>query len=49
MDAIFLEAWGFKVLDNIFYQDNKSSMKLEKHEQASSGKQTWHINFRYLS
>ena len=40
----FLEDQGFKVSDDIVYQDNQSSMKLEKHRQASSGKQTWHIN-----
>ena len=36
----FLEDQGFKVSDDIVYQDNQSSMKLEKHRQASSGKQT---------
>ena len=40
MDAIFLEAQGLKVLDNIVYQDNQSSIKLEKHGRESSGKRT---------
>ena len=34
--------------DNIFYQDNQSSMKLEKYGQASSGKRTCHISIHYF-
>ena len=44
----FLEDQGFKVSDDIVYQDNQSSKKLEKHGRASSGKQTGHINIRYF-
>ena len=43
-----LEAQGFKVLNNIVYQDNQIYMKLEKHGQESSGQRTQHINIRYL-
>ena len=43
-----LEAQGFKVLNNIVYQDNQIYMKLEKHGQESSGQQTQHINIRYF-
>ena len=34
--------------DNILYQDNKSSILLEKNGKASSGKRTKHINIRYF-
>ena len=47
MDDILLEVQGFKESDNIVYQDNQSSIKLEKHGQASSGKRTWYINIHY--
>ena len=33
--------------DNIVYQDNMSTMKLENNERALSGKKTRHINIRY--
>jgi hypothetical protein len=44
----FLEAQGYKVNDNILYQDNKSAMLLEKNGKASSSKRTKHINIRYF-
>ena len=34
--------------DNILYQDNKSSILLEKNGKMSSGKRTKHINVRYF-
>jgi len=43
----FLKAQGFKVVDTILYQDNKSSILLEQNGRASSGKRTRHINIRY--
>ena len=43
-----LEAQGFKVTENVVYEDNQRSMKLEKHSQTSSGKQTRHINICYF-
>jgi hypothetical protein len=44
----FLEGQGYKVTDNIVYQDNKSTMLLAKNGKASSGKRTKHINIRYF-
>jgi hypothetical protein len=34
--------------DNIFFQDNKSSILLEKNGKASSSKCTKNINIRYF-
>jgi hypothetical protein len=44
----FLEAQGYKIDDNLLYQDNKSSILLETNGRGSSGKQTRHINVRYF-
>jgi hypothetical protein len=44
----FLEAQGYKIEDNILYQDNKSSILLETNGRGSSGKRTRHINVRYF-
>jgi hypothetical protein len=44
----FMEAQGYKVQDNILFQDNKSSILLEKNGKASSSKRTKHINIRYF-
>jgi hypothetical protein len=44
----FMEAQGYKVRDNVLFQDNKSSLLLEKNGKASSGKRTKHINIRYF-
>ena len=44
----FLEAQGYGVKDNVVYQDNKSSILLEKNGKMSSGKHTKHINIRYF-
>ena len=43
----FLKAQGAGVVDTVFYQDNKSSMLLEKNGRASSGKRTRHIDIRF--
>jgi hypothetical protein len=40
----FLEAQGYDIKDSITYQDNQSSILLEKNGRASSGKRTRHIN-----
>ena len=42
-----LEAQGFIVNDNIVYQDNMSTIKLEENGRSSSRKRTRHINIRY--
>ena len=44
----FLEAQGYKIDDNILYQDNKSSILLETNGRGSSGKRTRHIDVRYF-
>jgi hypothetical protein len=44
----FLEAQGYKVSDNILFQDNKSAILLESNGKASSSKRTKHIHIRYF-
>jgi hypothetical protein len=44
----FMEAQGYRVQDNILFQDNKSTILLEKNGKASSSKCTKHINIRYF-
>jgi hypothetical protein len=44
----FMKAQGYDAKDNIFFQDNKSSILLEKNGKASSSKRTKHINIRYF-
>ena len=43
----FLEAQGFNVTDKIIYQDNQSTMRMEKKGRGSSGKRTCHINIQH--
>jgi hypothetical protein len=40
----FLKAQGYKVNDNVIFQDNKSTMLLERNGKASSSRRTKHIN-----
>ena len=35
MDAIFLEVKGYKLQDNILFQDNQSAIKMETHGRRS--------------
>ena len=44
----FLEAQGFSIDSNTLFQDNKSTMLLEKNGRLSSGKRTKHIKNRYF-
>ena len=44
----FLKAQGYHVNDNIIFQDNKSTMLLERNGKASSSRCTKHINVRYF-
>jgi hypothetical protein len=44
---LFMKAQGFKVVDNIVYQDNQSAILLERNGRASSSKRTRHIEIRY--
>ena len=41
--ARFLQAQGYNVTENIMYQDNKSSILLEKNGRKSAGKRTRHL------
>jgi hypothetical protein len=44
----FMKVQGYDVKDNVLFQDNKSSILLEKNGKASSRKRTKHINIWYL-
>ena len=44
---LFLEAQGFKVVDNIVHQDNQSAMLLKRNGKTLSSKKTRHIDIRY--
>eukprot|EP00804_Cyclotella_cryptica_P019093 CCRYP_021211-RA/>CCRYP_021211-RA protein AED:0.16 eAED:0.16 QI:0/0/0/0.66/1/1/3/0/1057 len=44
----FLEAMGYGVKQNVIYQDNKSSITLERNGRTSSSKRTKHIKIRYF-
>jgi hypothetical protein len=44
----FMRAQGYGVKDNVLFQDNKSSILLEKNGKASSSKRMKHINIRYF-
>jgi hypothetical protein len=44
----FLTTQGFKVKDNVVYQDNQSAILLEKNGKASSRCQTRHLDIRYF-
>jgi hypothetical protein len=46
--AYFMKAQGHEVVDNVLYQDNKSTILLANNGRASSGKRTRHINIRYF-
>jgi hypothetical protein len=43
-----MKAQGYGVKDNVLFQDNKSSILLEKNGKASSSKRTKHITIRYF-
>ena len=45
--CLFLKAKGFKVVDNIIHQDNKSTILLECNGRGSSSKRMKHIKIRY--
>ncbi len=44
---LFLEVQDYKTLDTILYQDNQSTILLEKNGMQSSSKQTKHLNCYY--
>jgi hypothetical protein len=43
----FMESQGYGIQENIVYQDNKSTILMERNGKASSSKRTKHINIRY--
>eukprot|EP00957_Ditylum_brightwellii_P115965 8845716-Ditylum_brightwellii.AAC.1 len=43
-----MEVQGYKISDNIIYQDNESVMYLKKNGKGSSSKHTRHINIHYF-
>jgi hypothetical protein len=43
-----MKSQGYGVEDNVLFQENKSSILLEKNCKASSSKRKKHINIRYL-
>jgi hypothetical protein len=45
---LFMEAQGYKIDQNIIYQDNKSAILLEKNGKKSSSKRTRALNIRYF-
>ena len=44
----FLKAQGYRISDNVLFQDNKSSILLDNNGKSSSSKRTKHINIRYF-
>ena len=44
----FLDAQGFNIKNTIMYQDNTSSILIEKNGRQSSSKHTRHMNIRYF-
>ena len=44
----FLKVQGYRILDNNLFQDNRSSIILEKNGKASSSNITKHITIRYF-
>jgi hypothetical protein len=45
---LFIQAQGYRVSDNIVYQDNQSAMLLEKNGKMSSSKRTRHLEIRFF-
>ena len=44
----FMEAQGYKIENNILYQDNKSKILLAKNRKMSAGKKIKHIKNRFF-
>ena len=43
-----MEAQGYKITNNILFQDNQSAIKLEENGKRSSTGNTRHLNIRYF-
>ena len=48
MNQAFMEEQGYKIDENVLYQDNKSAILLEKNGRKSAGKQSHALNVRYF-
>ena len=48
MVRAFMEAQGYKVKNNILYQDNKSAILMEKNGRNSCTGNSKHIDVRYF-
>jgi hypothetical protein len=48
VDPVFLDAQGYKIDDNVLYQDIKSSILLETNGRGSSSKRIRHIAIRFF-
>ena len=44
----FLKSQGYRVLDNVLFQDNRSSILMEKNGTPLSSNHTKHINIQYF-
>ena len=42
-----MESQGYKIDENILFQDNKSAILLEKNGKTSSSKRTKHVKVKY--
>ena len=49
MDQAFYGVQGYKIDENILYQDNKSAILLEENGRKSAGKQSHALNVQYFS
>ena len=49
LTKLFMEEQGYKIEENILYQDNKSAILLEKNGRNIMGKQSRALNVRYFS
>ena len=45
---MFLEAQGYKIMDNIIFQENQSAIRMEKNGRNSCTGNSRHINIRYF-
>jgi hypothetical protein len=45
---MFLDAQGYTLMSNLFYQDNQSAMKLAMNGRASCGQKSRHIDIRFF-
>ena len=45
---MFMEDQGYKLKENILYQDNESAIKLESNGRMSAGQKSRHINIRHF-